>query len=171
MTNLLPIVEQILQYYCCYRLYLNPQILTPSVTGTLSLNFVLNLTWIFVWDRSSKDVNLTILAAVVLFSIAITNIMVIAFAARNLYRHQHEFQKGGPLFWWGVLYKFILNGLAIYTTWTVIASLINLATALTYAGGVDQREACLASLSLLVIFHCTWFVLENFVFDRYVRSH
>ena len=139
------------------------------MTGTLSLNFVLNLTWIFVWDRSIHDVNLTILAAVILFSIAITNIAVIAFTVRNLYKHQHEFQKGGPLFWWGVLYKFILNGLAIYTTWTVIASLINLATALVFAGGVDQREACLASLSLLVIFHCTWFVLENFVFDRYVR--
>ena len=68
-----------------------------------------------------------------------------------------------------VLRRFVLNGVAIYTTWTTIASLINLATALTYSGGVDQRQACLASLSLLVIIHCTWFILENFVFDKYVR--
>lgn len=34
---------------------------------------------------------------------------------------------------------------------------------------VDQREAALASLSLLVIIHCTWFVLENFLLDYYVR--
>ena len=95
--------------------------------------------------------------------------LVIVFMTRNLDRHAHEFQRGGPLFWWGALYRFCLNGLAIYTTWTTIASLINLATALTYSGGVDQRAACLTSLSLLVIIHCTWFILENFVFDRYVR--
>jgi len=153
------------------RLYMSPQILTPSVTITLSINFLLNLAWIFIWDRSFNDPNLTIFAAVVLITIAATNILVIAFASRNLAKHSHEFQRGGPLFWWGVLYRFVLNGLAIYTTWTVIASLINIATGLTYANGgqVDQREACLASLSLLVIIHCTWFVLENFFFDRYVR--
>ena len=139
------------------------------MTATLSTNFLLNLAWIFVWDRSFADTNLTILAAVILISIAITNMLVIAFFTRNLFKHQHEFQKGGPLFWWGVIYKFILNGLAIYTTWCVIASLINISTALVYVGEVDQREACLASLSLLVIIHCTWFVLENFVFDKYVR--
>lgn len=151
------------------RLYMSPQILSPSVTITMSVNFILNLCWIFVWDRGVNDTNLIIVAAIFLISIAITNILVIVFMTRNLDRHAHEFQRGGPLFWWGALYRFCLNGLAIYTTWTVIASLINLATALTYSGGVDQRAACLTSLSLLVIIHCTWFILENFVFDRYVR--
>jgi len=151
------------------RLYLSPQILTPSVTITLSLNFILNLAWIFIWDRSYNNENLTILANIFLVFIATTNILVIVFMTRNLGRHNHEFQRGGSLFWWGVLFRFILNGLAIYTTWTVIASLVNLATALVYAGGVDQREAALASLSLLVIIHCTWFVLENFLLDYYVR--
>ena len=151
------------------RLYMSPHILTPPVTLTMSLNFILNLCWIFIWDRSVNDTNLIIVAAVFLPSIAVTNMMVVAFMTRNLDKHAHEFQRGGPLFWWGAIYRFILNGWAIYTTWTVIASLINLATALTYSGGVDQRAACLASLSLLVIIHCTWFALENFVFDRYVR--
>jgi hypothetical protein len=32
-----------------------------------------------------------------------------------------------------------------------------------------MKDASLASLSLLVIFHTTWFILENFVFDRYAR--
>ena len=34
---------------------------------------------------------------------------------------------------------------------------------------VDQRAACLASLSLLVIIHVTWFIIENFVVDFYAR--
>ena len=102
---------------------------------------------------------------------------------RNITHSAEEFAYKAPLFWWGVAYRTVLNGMGmylllllllllssgIYTTWTVIASLINLTTALVYAGGLDQTNCCLAALSLLVIFHVTWFVLENFVFDKYAR--
>jgi len=150
-------------------LYLSPAIATPSVTGTLSINFILNLAWIFIWDRSYVNPSLTILASITLFLIAISNILVMIFMAKNIGDNVEDFTRGAPLFWWGVTYRVILNGLGIYTTWTVIASLINLTTALVFAGEVDQREACLAALSLLVIFHCTWFVVENFVVDFYAR--
>ena len=33
------------------RLYLTPTIASPAVTATLSINFSLNLAWIFIWDR------------------------------------------------------------------------------------------------------------------------
>eukprot|EP00092_Neocalanus_flemingeri_P040904 GFUD01044535.1.p1 GENE.GFUD01044535.1~~GFUD01044535.1.p1 ORF type:complete len:320 (+),score=89.94 GFUD01044535.1:375-1334(+) len=151
------------------RLYLTPEIASPAVTATLSVNFVLNLAWIFIWDRSYVNPDLIILASIFLFLIAITNILVMVFMAKNIGDNAHDFTRGSPLFWWGVTYRIILNGLGMYTTWTVIASLINLTTALVYAGQVDQREAVLAALSLLVIFHCTWFVLENTVLDKYAR--
>ena len=122
------------------RLYLSPHILTPTVTATLSLNFILNLAWIFVWDASYVNENLTILACFVLIFIAISNVLVILFMCKNLGKHSHEFQRGERLFWWGALYRFVLNGLAIYTVWTVIASLINIATALVYAGGVGSSH-------------------------------
>jgi len=89
--------------------------------------------------------------------------------AKNIGDNAQNFSRGSPLFWWGVAYHVILNGLATYTTWTVIASLINLTTALVYAGEVGQKEAALAALTLLVIFHSTWFCVENFVVDRYAR--
>jgi len=151
------------------RVYLNPEVASPSVTATLSLNFILNLAWIFIWDRSFETTGLTILASITLFLIAISNILVMFFMAKNIGDNIEDFTRGAPLFWWGVVYRVILNGLGIYTTWTVIASLVNLTTALVYAGEVDQRGACLAALSLLVIFHCTWFVIENFVVDFYAR--
>jgi len=151
------------------RIYLNPAIASPMVTATLSINFLLNLAWIFIWDRSFATTSLTILASIFLFLIAISNILVMAFMAKNIGDNVDEFERGNPMFWWGVAYRFILNGLGIYTTWTVIASLVNLTTALVYAGEVDQTGACLAALSLLVIFHCTWFIIENFVVDFYAR--
>ena len=57
----------------------------------------------------------------------------------------------------------------IWATWAVIAMLINLTTALVYPGGLNQTNCCIASLTLLVICHATWFILENFVFDKYAR--
>lgn len=153
------------------RAYLSPPVATPAVMATFSVNMVLNLAWIFVWDRSSVEgrEGLTVLAFFFLLSIALSNIAVMALMARNIAKYAAEFAQGTPLFWWGVAYRVIYNGLGIYTTWTVIASLINLTTALVYAGGLDQQACCIASLTLLVIFHVTWFALENFVFDRYVR--
>jgi len=151
------------------RLYLSPAIATPAVTSTLSINFILNLAWIFIWDRSFVNPDLTILASIFLFLIAITNIMVMVFMAKNIGDNAGNFIHGSPLFWWGVGYRVILNGLGIYTTWTIIASLVNLTTALVYAGQVDPREAALAALSLLVIIHCTWFVIENWLVDFYAR--
>ena len=58
------------------------------------------------------------------------------FMAKNIGDNIEDFTRGSPLFWWGVVYRVILNGLGIYTTWTVIASLVNLTTALVYAGEV-----------------------------------
>ena len=61
------------------------------------------------------------------------------FMAKNIGDNAQGFSRGFPLFWWGVAYRVILNGLALYTTWTVIASLINLNTALVYTGQVDRQ--------------------------------
>ena len=36
------------------RVYLKPVIASPMVTTTLSVNFILNLAWVFILDRSVK---------------------------------------------------------------------------------------------------------------------
>jgi len=151
------------------RLYLSPAIATPAVTATLSINFILNTAWIFIWNRSYVNPDLTILSSICLFLVAITNILAMVFMAKNIGDNTAIFSRGSPLFRWGVVYRVILNGLGMYTTWTVIASLVNMTSALVFAGQVDQREAALAALSLLVIFHCTWFVVENWLVDFYAR--
>ncbi len=84
------------------------------------------------------------------------------------------------------------NGPAIYTTWTVIASLLNLIHALHYVGEADMFTwsvgtvlqdyrytgdlkstflyfSCMISLSLLLTILVIWFVLENTILDRFVR--
>jgi len=92
------------------------------------------------------------------------------FLARNIGNNFQVFNQYQSLYKWGVFYKFSLNGLGVYTTWTVIASLINLTTAIVYTGEGDPKVASLVALSLLVIFHITWFIIENFRVDFYARS-
>ena len=82
-------------------------------------------------------------------------------------------------------YRLALNGLATYTTWTVVAYWVNLTQALVkklfsrissnisppqvYSGGLDQTSCCLWALSLLTLSLAVWFVLENTLWDSYTR--
>ena len=91
------------------RLYLSPAIASPSVTISLTLNFILNLAWIFVWDRSTQTKSLLIVAFIILLLCAITNILAAAFLAKNIVDNQQHFVRGAALFWWGVVYRYVVT--------------------------------------------------------------
>ena len=54
----------------------------------------------------------------------------------------------------------VINGIAFYSTWVSIASLLNLAMALTYKSGMDQENACTLALSILAVEIVAWFILD-----------
>merc|ERR1711933_676252 len=96
------------------------------------INFLLNTSWVFIFDRAINHTWLLGLSSAFLFLIAITNIAATAILAANIARHNSQFRRDQSLFIWGVVYRFMLNGFALYTTWTVIASLINMTQAWNY---------------------------------------
>ena len=71
----------------------------------------------------------------------------------------------------------MLNGFALYSTWTVIASLVNMAQAWNFYDPVINfsearevmKDSCLVTLSLLVVFHTAYFCIENLLCDRICR--
>ena len=63
----------------------------------------------------------------------------------------------------------IHNGIAIYATWTTIASLLNLNIAFQYIGRYDAEITSLVCVSILLTIIIVWFILENTVLDKYVR--
>ena len=63
----------------------------------------------------------------------------------------------------------VLNGLLFYVTWTTIASLLNVAITVEYDGDASGSTAAYIALSLLSATVLTYFILENTVFDRYLR--
>ena len=66
-------------------------------------------------------------------------------------------------------YVFVMNGLGLYTTWTVIASLLNLGHCLVYVSQIDMKDASNVCLSLLLVLSVGYFLLENIVYDRQLR--
>ena len=62
-----------------------------------------------------------------------------------------------------------MNGQGIYATWTVIASLLNFGHALRFVAGVPMDQVSRICLGLLIAVLIVYFILENTVFDKYIR--
>ncbi|XP_076813997.1 uncharacterized protein LOC143460393 [Clavelina lepadiformis] len=75
---------------------------------------------------------------------------------------------------------FLQNGLGLPATWLTIATLLNLADVMIYEdsinsttaiqrGTVSIEDGSTAALSLLWVIVVAWFILENFVWEKYFR--
>ncbi|KAM8730988.1 uncharacterized protein AB9X84_025573 [Acanthopagrus schlegelii] len=143
--------------------YCSPAILPQGFFQTWCLNLALNTGWLFLWDR-----RLMIPALIFLILIALTNYMVIFFACHGLHSYGAWLKKYHKVDLW--LHRVLVqNGIAIYATWTTIASLVNLTIVLTRDANMSQTNAATLSLSVLTVLLFVWFILENSVLDKYVR--
>ncbi|XP_070701287.1 uncharacterized protein [Pempheris klunzingeri] len=126
-------------------------------------NMAMNIIWLLLWDRE-----LMLAALVVLIMIVISNLSALFFccSATDYYGLWLQTYHGKDL---ACLRILVHNGLALYTTWTSIASLINFSLVL-HLWGVDSSTAASASLCILFAEVVAWFILENWVLDRWVRN-
>jgi hypothetical protein len=59
------------------------------------------------------------------------------------------------------------NGLALFTTWLSIATVLTFTIFLKYNARLDELSAGTVGLSILLFFVITYFLFENFFFRRY----
>ncbi|XP_028296642.1 uncharacterized protein LOC114479504 [Gouania willdenowi] len=126
-------------------------------------NLLLNITWLLVWDREMMSVSLVVLLLVVITNVGALFCCCYATDYYGLWLasyHRRDLS---------CLRILVQNGLALYTTWTSIAALINLALVLHLAG-MERSTAATAALCLLLGEVSVWFILENWVLDRWVRN-
>ncbi|XP_068197443.1 uncharacterized protein [Antennarius striatus] len=126
-------------------------------------NLILNAVWLLLWDRE-----LMLGALVVLIMVVISNhhmLFFCCYATDNYGLWLRTYHRRDLL----CLRVLVQNGLALYTTWTSIASLINFSLVLQL-WGVDRSTAATASLCILLGEVMAWFILENWVLDRWVRN-
>ncbi|KAM9719583.1 uncharacterized protein ACNS7B_020354 [Menidia menidia] len=126
-------------------------------------NLLMNITWLLLWDR---ELMLAALVVLMLMVISCYSCLVLCCFATDYYglwlRTYHRRNLA-------CLRILVLNGLALYATWTTIASLLNLSVVLQL-WGLERSTAATLSLCVLFAELVAWFILENWVLDRWVRD-
>ncbi|KAK2859503.1 hypothetical protein Q5P01_004123 [Channa striata] len=143
--------------------YCSPAVLPYGFFISWCLNLGFNIGWLLVWDRGEM-----IAALVFLILIICTNYSTICFTCHGLHVYGAWLKKYHKTDLW-LLRVLVQNGVMIYTTWTTIATLINLTIVLTYNTKLSPKDAATISYSVLTVLLLVWFILENFVLDKHVR--
>jgi len=143
--------------------YCNPPVLPYGFFVSWCLNLCFNIAWLLVWDKG-----LMIAALVFLILVICTNYSMVCFICHGLHVYGAWLKKyHKPDLW--CIRVMVLNGVMIYTTWTTIATLINLAIVLTYEAKMSPADAATISYSTLTVVLLVWFILENFILDKHLR--
>ncbi|XP_029979777.1 uncharacterized protein LOC115411701 [Sphaeramia orbicularis] len=143
--------------------YCSPPVLPYGFFINWCLNLCFNIGWLIVWDRG------TMLAALIFLLLVIfTNYSMVFFICHGLYIYGPWLKKYHKVDLW--LHRVLIqNGVMIYTTWTTIATLINLTIVLTYNTKMSPTDAATIAYSCLAALLVVWFIVENFVLDKHVR--
>ncbi|XP_068160677.1 uncharacterized protein [Antennarius striatus] len=143
--------------------YCNPPVLPYGFFISWCINLCFNIGWLIVWDRGNM-----IAALVFLVLVICTNYSMISFVCHGLHAYGAWLNKYHRKELW-CFRVLVQNGVMIYTTWTTIATLINLTIVLTYDVNMDPTNAATIAYSVLSVLLLVWFTLENFVLDKHVR--
>lgn len=138
-----------------------PEVISPVLHVFYSLASVANICWIVIWSHEWIQA-----CAFLLFATAFFLYATLARSYMTLNLATKGVPKGDSI----ATQILVNNGIALYATWCTIASLLNLAMAITYFHGVDQDVASTISLVILALEVIVWFTLENTILDKYVRN-
>ncbi|KAK3592747.1 hypothetical protein CHS0354_016503 [Potamilus streckersoni] len=146
--------------------YLNPEVLPPTLFMVYFINFGLNIAWLFLWDRE-------IIAAAfpVLFLTAFTLYICLFLVYRSTDKYATALIKENRKYDVWLVRLLVHNGLAIYATWTSVATLLNLAHTIAYKSStpIDQNDASTVALSVLSAEIAAFYSTDIFFLDRYSR--
>ncbi|XP_054762918.1 uncharacterized protein LOC129269442 [Lytechinus pictus] len=146
------------------KVYLNPSLVPPVFLASYSVNLVLNIAWLFCFDRQYIPVAFGVLAL-----IAFSAYVCLFISYRAVSRHIDQLWEHHRLDLW-LNSIFIQNGILIYATWCSIATLLNFSMVLTYWADVEERIACLICLSILAAELVLYFLVDIFFLEYHLRS-
>ncbi|XP_076813061.1 uncharacterized protein LOC143459705 [Clavelina lepadiformis] len=146
---------------------------TPFLCG-YTLAWGSTVGWLFAFDAEILELSLALLLLA-----AFSAYFAIGASCKLVYDNQTELLPNSKVMVW-LVRIFIQNGLCLPATWLTIACFINLGDVIIYQdsfnvvppilrgtlGPVDGSTLC---LSLLGAYVGTWFVLENFILEKYCR--
>lgn len=141
--------------------------ITPITYIMYSLCNIINIIWLYLWGNELPQAAfpfLVLISAALWIAIAIQVFYLNRIASDPPTKRQKEFKIDYYL-----TQFIVINGLAIYSTWTAIATLINFSIVLQYYGEFNGVNVGTAALCLLAIELIVYFIMENIFLDRFLR--
>ena len=139
----------------------------PLLTYILfSLSCLFNIGWVYAFSNKQPAVGfvLLLLLSITLYATIGVSVVVFYYRVEHLKRYRQKVDL--------VLTTVLLhNGLALYATWTSVATLLNMGVIMQHTGNnkQDPTTVGLVVLSILLLEEIVWFLLENSILDRFVR--
>ncbi len=128
-----------------------------------SLACVAHIGWVFSWGRLIQELSLVLVALLTLLLM-----LCVGIASVHLYFIRGSFKFYYQCNFW-LTRLLVLNGAVAYATFSLILTLFNLGAVLTVNAGLLGETASTIVLSLLSSIVVTYFLLENTIFDRFLR--
>ncbi|XP_067687730.1 uncharacterized protein [Haliotis asinina] len=147
-------------------LFLNPILLTSAFYGVYILNLVLNVFWLFMFDRELIGISFVALAG-----ISVTLYISLGLSYLAMYRNRFLLSNQRRTVDIVLISVFVHNGLALYAAWTTVATFINMAIVITYQSlpPIDQGTSSTIALGFLAAVIIVYVVIDLTVFDKYTR--
>ena len=145
-------------------LYISPAFLPSSFYAIFILHLSITVTWLFAFDNEFN-----VASFVALSSMALTLYVCVFFAVYLMWIFENELSRGE--IWSNIV--LVHNGLALYATWSTVATLLTLRTMLVETLDVRSSSAAIVVLSLLLIIVVVYPALEMFTVPvrlRYVLT-
>lgn len=118
----------------------------------------------FFFDREFLELS-TVAMCLSTFTLYICGVLICIYLEKAA--HKLESLASGSEIW--MIRIFHLNGIAMYGSWTTLATLLNFEMVLQYKSDVVAETGAWVTLVFFTIEIVAWIVLEHFVFDKHLR--
>lgn len=149
------------------RVILNPVVLPIAFHAFWIASCVFNITWLFLWDGEHLFAAFFIL---LLFTLSGYTAVAVQSIETVKYEEQLRKEAKRDLI---CIYVLVQNGTDIIYSWTTVATMLNLSSALTYdpviSPNMSRSSSSTLALCLLLVVVIGWSVVENTVFFKFFR--
>lgn len=145
-------------------LYVRPEVFPVTTFLFYIFGNLMNISWLFAFDRE-----ILILSLFFILFIAVSMWAVVTFSMTAFHRQNGQMQKQFHWLWTTGIRVCLHNGVAMYATWTSIATLLNLAHVFVYRGEILESSASTAILVILLVELIVFAIVDVAFVDRYFR--
>ncbi|XP_076813709.1 uncharacterized protein LOC143460178 isoform X3 [Clavelina lepadiformis] len=153
---------------------MSPTLISKGFLVFYSIGFLSTVAWLFAYDRESLELSFV---ALLLGVVSVGASLGISYKLVYDNLAKLEMNSQGVLWLMRIL---VQNGLALFNTWLTVASAIGFCELITYKdspaesqaalrGFFTEEDASTLTLSLVLSIIVTWFIMENFVWQKYCQ--